>query len=107
MTRFFTWLLVTPFILFLVIFAVSNREPVELTFWPFPFTIAAPLYLFFLTLCFGCFALGALAAWIGQHRARADAKRYKRELETLKAQLAAMPPVSPVTTQVQPLLPKP
>ena len=96
MNRTIFWLLAAPLILFLVIFAASNDAPVTLTFWPFPFTIEAPLYLFFLSLAFGFFIIGAVCAWIGQHRARADARHYKRELEKLKAQLAATPaPVIP------------
>lgn len=93
MAKFFFWLLALPLLLFFTIFAVSNREVVELTFWPFPVSIAAPLYLFFLLTAFSCFFFGAIFMWFGQHKWRAEARALRREKAQLEKQLVAVTPV--------------
>lgn len=99
MSKFLFWLFAAPLLLFFVIFATSNSDVVELSFWPLPFTIAAPLYLFFLLVLFVSFFLGAVAMWIGQHHWRAEARRKRREVDKLQAQLsAATSPPPPITT---------
>ena len=42
--------------IFLILFAVSNRETVSVGFWPLPFLADVPLYL----LCFLSLLIGAL-----------------------------------------------
>lgn len=70
----------------LALFAVSNREAVELALWPLPLSMTAPLYLVILLTLLAGFLLGLLVNW-GQVIARQrDLRRSEREVKTLKAE---------------------
>jgi lipopolysaccharide assembly protein A len=75
--------------IFLILFAVSNREAVSVGLWPLPFLVDVPLYL----LCFLSLALGALigvaAAWLGGHGKRRELSARRRRVEALERELAA------------------
>jgi uncharacterized integral membrane protein len=75
--------------IFLILFAVSNRETVSLGLWPLPFLIDLPLYLlFFLSLLVGGL-MGASAAWIAWRGGRRELRRRRRRIEALERELAA------------------
>ena len=58
--------------------AVANREPVSLSFYPFPITYQLPLFaLLLITLAIGCL-LGACAVWLNAHRVRVQARAMRR-----------------------------
>jgi uncharacterized integral membrane protein len=75
--------------IFLILFAVSNRETVSVEFWPLPFLVEVPLYL----LCFLSLVIGALigvtAAWTAGHRNRRMLKTRRRRIEALERELTA------------------
>lgn len=90
------WILGIPLIGAIVAFATSNRAPVTLDLWPFPFAIEPPAYAAVFGATFIGFLAGAAYAWIWaakkRRRARADGHRTKfleRENEDLRKQLAA------------------
>ena len=60
--------------IFLILFAVSNRETVSVGFWPLPFLADVPLYL----LCFLSLLIGTL---IGAATASMAGRGKRRELE--------------------------
>ena len=60
--RFPGWLVGIPFALVIAMFAVSNRGPVSLAFWPLTETVEAPLYLVVVIAVLLGFVLGAGAA---------------------------------------------
>ena len=79
------------FILFGVLIAVSNRQPVQLALWPLPHLVVMPLYL----LVIGVLLLGVLAGlgmgwWAGRHHRRrareagGEAARLEREVQRLR-----------------------
>jgi putative membrane protein len=74
---------------FLVLFAVSNRETVSVGLWPLPFLADVPLYL----LCFLTLSLGALigvsAALITRGRDRRELRTRRRRIESLERELTA------------------
>jgi uncharacterized integral membrane protein len=70
-------------------FAVSNREPVSLGFWPLPFVVDLPLYLLVLVLLLVGFAVGAVVTWIAGGRVRRESRRRRQRVEALERQLAA------------------
>jgi lipopolysaccharide assembly protein A len=73
----------------LSLFAVSNREPVSLGFWPLPFLVDVPLYLtVFLALLCG-FVVGAIAARVRGRVRRRELRRCRRRNEALARELAA------------------
>ena len=74
---------------FLILFAVSNREMVSLGLWPLPFIIGLPLYLlFFFALLIGAL-LGAAAGWLAGRRNRSELRRRRRRIEALERELSA------------------
>ncbi|MBV8133892.1 MAG: DUF1049 domain-containing protein [Alphaproteobacteria bacterium] len=73
----------------LIPFALSNREPVSLGFWPLPFLVDLPLYLLVLLLLLAGFVIGAAAAWIAGRRTRRESRRRRRRVEALERELVA------------------
>ena len=73
----------------LIPFALSNREPVSLGFWPLPFLVDLPLYLLVLLLLLAGFMIGAAATWIAGRRIRRELRRRRRRIEALERELAA------------------
>jgi uncharacterized integral membrane protein len=75
--------------IFLILFAVSNRETVSVGFWPLPFLADVPLYL----LCFLSLVIGALigvaTAWMAGHRNRRELSARRRRIEALERELMA------------------
>ena len=83
------WLVTLPLAVIIVLFAVSNRDGVVVTFWPIPVAIEAPLYLVvLLALVFG-FLAGELVAWINGRHHRRHARRRARRIEELERELGA------------------
>ena len=89
--RFLYWSATALVALVLVIFAVSNRATITLTFWPLPALVEAPLYLVMLaTLAIG-FVFGQLVAWFGGSRRRGETRALRRRMERLERGLGPAP----------------
>ncbi len=73
----------------LIPFAVSNRAPVSLGFWPLPFLVDLPLYLLVLLLLLVGFVIGAAVAWVAGRRTRRESRRRRRRVEALERELVA------------------
>jgi uncharacterized integral membrane protein len=75
--------------IFLILFAVSNRETVSVGLWPLPFLVDVPLYL----LCVLSLVIGALigvaAAWMAGHGKRRELRSRRRRIEALERELTA------------------
>jgi uncharacterized integral membrane protein len=83
-------LLAAPFLLVLVLFALSNPQHVSLGLWPTDLTVEAPLSLVVLIgLGFGFF-FGALALWVSAVGARMRARRAEAHVRRLEAQVNAL-----------------
>ena len=86
--RLIYWSATLAIAIVLTIFAVPNREHVDVVLWPF-LTLEAPLYLVtLLTLLVG-FLAGTVVAWIGAGRLRRKARQRARRIEALERELAA------------------
>jgi len=86
------WILFLPLAGFVVLFALSNRQPVELRLWPLDLVWQAPLALVVLGAAALAFLLGAGIVWVAdlpaRGRSRAAARRaaaLERELNGLRA----------------------
>jgi uncharacterized integral membrane protein len=86
------WLLFLPLAVPVVLFALSNREVVELRLWPFDVAWAAPLALAVLLPAGIAFLLGAAIVWFSDLPARRRgwsaqrrAAALQREIERLHA----------------------
>ena len=81
------WLIAGPLIALAVLFALSNRGSVELSIWPLPFSLPAPVYLVALGgLAVGFFA-GGIVAWFGAGRTRARARAAERTVRAREVEL--------------------
>lgn len=83
------WAVTLVAVVFLVPFAVSNREPVSLGFWPLPFLVDLPLYLLVLSLLLVGFVIGVAAGWLAGRRMRRELRRRRRRVEALERELLA------------------
>src|SRR5258708_23873734 len=84
-----------PLALIFVVFAISNRQVVELNFWPFGIALSLPLFL----LALGMLAVGALAGglwmWLPLARWRLRPRRHERRIVALEAAPAQHPAIVP------------
>lgn len=60
-----------------VTFAIANRGPVEVSYWPLPFARTVPLYAVLLAGVLIGVVLGALAAWLSAHRRRVTHRKLR------------------------------
>ena len=81
------WALTLVAVVLLIPFAVSNRAPVSIGFWPLPFLVALPLYLLVLSLLLLGFVIGAAAAWLAGRHVRRELRRRRRRVEALEREL--------------------
>jgi len=83
-------LLLLPFLVVLVAFALSNPQPVALRIWPVDFySLQVPLSIAILAASGLFFFLGALFVWFGSVMARGRAGRAERRAAALEAELKA------------------
>ena len=87
--RVLFWVVTIAAAIFLIPFAVANREPVSVGLWPLPFLIEVPLYLLVLLVLLAGFVIGATATWIAGRRVRRELRRRRRRVEALERELAA------------------
>ena len=92
-------LIAVPLLLLLVLFALSNTEPVRLGLWPSDYTLQLPLSLTVLGAMAIAFLAGGAIVWLSelaQRRRARDAEQTARLLEAqvqeLKARLPQGPP---------------
>jgi lipopolysaccharide assembly protein A len=103
--RFIYWSITAIVALVLVIFAVSNREFVELSFEPLPATVQAPLYLVVLvTLAVG-FLIGEFAAWIGGAKRRGETRSLRGRIKRIERDLGTGASTTTLTPQTISKLP--
>ncbi len=79
-----------PFLLVLVLFTLSNPQPVRLSFWPTEWSLEAPLSLVVLGAMAVAFLLGGLLVWLSVVAARRRARKAEREARTLDARIREM-----------------
>jgi uncharacterized integral membrane protein len=70
-----------------ILFAASNRETVELTLWPLPFSLPAPVYGVALTCVAVGVLWGGLIGWFAALRARRRARLETRRADDLEADM--------------------
>ena len=81
------FVLLLPFLIVLVAFALSNQQTVTLGIWPTDVTIEAPLSIAVLIAAGVFFFLGALFVWFGSLSAKRRAARAESRAEWLATQL--------------------
>jgi uncharacterized integral membrane protein len=81
-------ILLSPFVLLLVLFAVSNTTVVPIGLWPTGLTIDAPVAVAILVGMAAAFLLGAAFVWFGSLSHRRRARRAEAQVAALQAELA-------------------
>ena len=82
-------LLLSPLLLLIILFAVSNTAIVPIGLWPTGLTVEAPLWAAILLAMAVAFALGATTSWFGALPHRRRARRAEAKATTLQAELDA------------------
>ena len=80
MVKFLRTILGLIGLLVIVLFAIGNRQSIEISLWPTPFVIDLPVYGVFLVALILGVVLGGIASWLGGHPQRAEAARTRRRL---------------------------
>ena len=87
MIRFLRLLLALVAVLVIVAFAIGNRAPVNVSFWPLPLSVELPVYgVFLLGLVLGVL-IGGLVVWFSAFSARREARRQRNRAWALENQL--------------------
>jgi uncharacterized integral membrane protein len=82
-------LLLAPFLLLLIAFALSNQQNVSLALWPTDVTLEVPLSIAVLAIAAVFFLLGALIVWFPALGHRLRANRAQKRAATLETKLKA------------------
>ncbi len=91
MIRFLKALLLLPVAILVVLLAVANRAPVQLSLDPFSqeapeFATQAPLFaVIFASVMLGV-VIGGIATWLAQGKHRRARRQYRREAQHLKTE---------------------
>lgn len=73
-----------------VLFALSNRQTVDLAVWPLPYSAATPVYLALALAFLAGFLVGAAAMWLSDGRVRSKARQRGREVKTLERKMSGL-----------------
>lgn len=83
-------LILAPFLLLLVLFALSNTAPVPIGLWPTGLSLEVPLSLAILGGMALAFLLGGLLVWVSELGQRRRARRAEQMVRQLEAQVQAL-----------------
>lgn len=104
------FLMLLPFLILLIAFALSNQQSVPLGLWPTDFSVELPVSIAILACSGLFFFLGALFVWFGTLAARNRHRRAERRAAALQAELrthTAPPPIVRPGRRVAPALAAP
>lgn len=73
-----------------VLFAVSNRDSVSVSVWPFPFAIDLGLYVIVLISVLSGFLVGALTSWVAAGKHRRRVRRQRTEIRTMESEINSL-----------------
>ena len=76
-----------PFVILLVLFALSNTEPVRVGLWPTDYAFEVPLAVAVLIGAALAFLAGAMIVWLGSFPLRRRARRAEAQTRVLEARL--------------------
>ena len=88
--RRISWIITIPVTIIVVVFAIANRTPVTVNFWPLPWFAQLPLYLVVLGSLLAGFLIGAVIAWLSAGRRRQEARIAAERLRGLTAELSQL-----------------
>jgi uncharacterized integral membrane protein len=80
-------ILATIFAVLVLLFAVSNLDPVNISIWPFPFQATLGVYAVVLIALLIGFLAGLIAAWFAGSGRRRERKRLRGQVKDLEQNL--------------------
>jgi putative membrane protein len=83
-------LIAAPFLIALILFALSNRQDVSIGFWPTDLNLVVPLAGAVLVPAAAAFLAGALVVWPGELRARRRARRAENRVQLLEEEVRSL-----------------
>lgn len=86
--RLFNLIVTLPVTLLVVLFSISNRHMVDLSLWPLPSSVTAPLFLVALFAMLAGFLVGGFVVWNGGRVFRRRAREAERREAVLEKELA-------------------
>ncbi len=81
------WLIALPIGLILIVFSISNREGVLVSFSPLPFEMSIPLFLLVFAIFVIGVGVGGLLGWMAGHGTRRRARERRRRIAELESTL--------------------
>lgn len=87
MRRIFTWTILLPAAVAVLVFALNNRQGVAIDLWPFGIVVEMPVYLAFLVLLGIGALIGGIVSKLAGGAARASYRTVKYELEVKSREL--------------------
>ena len=88
--RLLRWVIAAPFLLLLVLFALSNTAPVKLGLWPTDYAMEIPTSAAILGGMAIAFLAGAFVVWIGELGQRRRARRAEQAVKLLEEQVRGL-----------------
>jgi uncharacterized integral membrane protein len=86
--RRFGWIVTIPLTVIVLVFAIDNRQPVDLELWPLPWAVPpVPLFALTLVLILLGFAIGIAAMWFSGAKQRRQNRQLKRDLDAAKSEI--------------------
>ncbi|MDA0219955.1 MAG: LapA family protein [Proteobacteria bacterium] len=87
-----TWALLAIVALAVLVFCVSNRQPVTVSLYPLPYTVTElPLFLWMFGMVILGGLFGMIVAWVAGHDGRKLSAERRRRIKELEKQLAERP----------------
>ncbi len=83
-------LILAPFLLLLVLFALSNTATVRVGLWPTGLSLEGPLSLVVLGGMAVAFLIGGVLVWVAELGQRRRARRAEQAVRSLEAQVQAL-----------------
>lgn len=83
-------LITVPLLTLLVVFALSNTQPVRLGLWPLDLALEAPLSVAVLVGMAVAFLIGGMVVWVNELGQRRRARDAEHRIQLLEAQIAAL-----------------
>jgi uncharacterized integral membrane protein len=113
--KILTWIVVVPLAVFIIAFAVANRQIVTVSFDPFSssnpaYSSTLPLFILIFVLVILGVVVGGVAAWLRQSKWRRAARKLDAENRQLLQELATIrnrfgtpaPPAAPIEPEPRP-----
>lgn len=90
MMKIICFILSLPVVFFTISFAVTNRQPVTLALWPFPFEMTVPVSLAVYLFALVFFVLGGLYFWVMNVPLRTERYLQSKKIKDLTEKVAEL-----------------